>query len=264
MLPGNLSLTKSLNDGFTSATVFTLPATAGRTWSYRLIAGADLLASDVMQLGASTAGSGTIKISGGVISGGQAARPVMVRTGDGRIDVAASGDLILDNRAALIYTAGLNSNEGIPLDQLSVGVRPYPERGGDIQVTTLGNIQGAPTNQIVSEWLWRTGQKPNARGVPSAGFPVGWSVELPALRAGHRRACGWRRHRASGRQHQRPLGLVGQHRAAGRRHDRCRQRRGSDRRRTRRRSKRRRHHGWLLLRGQGIALAHRRRSHRRR
>lgn len=175
---GNLLVQQSLSDGFdgvTGAGAFVLPNAPGQSWSYRLIAGADLGASNLMAVEPAGApgGRGNIEIAAGVTEGGfeTTPLPVMVRTGTGDIDVAAAGDLEFGNRASVIYTAGENSGAGVPLPELAN--LAYPTAGGNIDVNVGGDILGAPTNQLVTSWLWRAGQQPGNLSNASA---TGWTV----------------------------------------------------------------------------------------
>jgi filamentous hemagglutinin len=176
---GNLTFQQSLSDGFNGTQgsgAFTLPSDPGTSWSYRLIGGADLSASNSMavQSTALAAGEGNVIIAPGSIDGGATNRPpapVMIRTGTGDIDIAAAADLQFGNRASVVYTAGEASGLGIPLAGLQN--LAYPTSGGDIAVHVGGDILGAPTNQLVTSWLWRTGQAPGSR---SPG-PTGWTVD---------------------------------------------------------------------------------------
>jgi filamentous hemagglutinin len=176
---GNLLIENSLSDGFdgvTGASAFVLPSVPDRSWSYRLIAGADLSSSNLLAVKSAQTlvpGTGDIQIAAGSIDGGAIRPPVpiMVRTGTGSIDIAAAGDLQFGNRASVIYTAGQDSGLGIPLPELAN--LAYPTGGGNIDVNVGGNIVGAPTNQLVTAWLWRAGQPPGAQSNASA---TGWTV----------------------------------------------------------------------------------------
>jgi filamentous hemagglutinin len=176
---GNLLIQQSLSDGFngvTGASAFVLPNVPDESWSYRLIAGADLGASNLMAVelpGSLPSGTGNIELAPGIIEGGRnkTPAPVMVRTGTGDIDIAAAGDLQFGNRASVIYTAGQNSGLGVPLSELAN--LAYPTMGGNINVNVGGNIIGAPTNQLVTSWLWRAGQQSGPNSNASA---TGWTV----------------------------------------------------------------------------------------
>ncbi len=176
---GNLFIEQSLSDGFdgvTGAGAFLLPTVPDQSWSYRLIAGADLGSSNLLAVAPAQThapGTGNIQIAAGGIDGGALRPPVpiMVRTGTGSIDIAAAGDLEFGNRASVVYTAGQNSGLGIPLPELAS--LAYPTGGGNIDVKVGGNIVGAPTNQLVTSWLWRAGQPPGTQSNASA---TGWTV----------------------------------------------------------------------------------------
>ncbi|HUI62727.1 MAG TPA: filamentous hemagglutinin family protein, partial [Steroidobacteraceae bacterium] len=170
---GNLTFQKSLSDGFQGATGFTLLSQP--SWSYRLVAGANLQSADAFSLIAPAdlpSGSGTLSIAPGLADGGGARprvpQPIMIRTGTGDIDIAAAGNLSFGNQASVIYTAGRNSGLGIPLIALSN--LAYPIDGGNIDIHAQQDIIGAPTNQLVTSWLWRSGLQ-SATG----GAATGWT-----------------------------------------------------------------------------------------
>ena len=158
----------SLSDGFTSATSYTLLTTNVPSWSYRLVAGADMGAANVMAVD-NTGANGNVNIAAGKETTPTSSNKVVtatmdqVRTGTGFIDVAAGGSVNLGNRDSAIYTAGTAS--AIPSNiSLSVFSSSYvfPTGGGDINIFANGNINGDssgtnPVNELVSEWLWRQG-----------------------------------------------------------------------------------------------------------
>ncbi|HKD54517.1 MAG TPA: filamentous hemagglutinin family protein, partial [Steroidobacteraceae bacterium] len=169
---GNLIFQGSLSDGFEGADSSVLPTTPGPSFSYRLIGGADLAASNIMDVlpASQLAGSGNVEIAAGIPSSlFSPPQQVMIRTGTGSIDIAAGNNLTFGNRASVIYTAGENSGLGIPLDGLQQ--LAYPDAGGNISVRVGGDIIGAPTNQLATNWLWRTGASDGTR--TSA---TGWTV----------------------------------------------------------------------------------------
>ncbi|HYN39678.1 MAG TPA: hypothetical protein VES39_10545, partial [Rhodospirillales bacterium] len=189
---GDLVFNGSLSDGFVGVTgnanspALRLDVAApADSWSYRLVAGADLAAAD--PLAVDSAASGDVVIAAGNPS--TAASTVstfrMVRTGNGFIDVAASGDFILGNRASVLYTAGLASSTGALLGTGAVGLggRAYPVDGGDIRLRVAGDIVGADaqgpatdfTRQLVTDWLWRVGKSPADN--PN-GFPTAWTINF--------------------------------------------------------------------------------------
>lgn len=181
---GNLLIDQSLSDGFngvTGAGAFLLPTAPYQSWSYRLVAGADLGSSNLMAVAGST---GNIELAAGTVDAGtRAPAPIMVRTGTGSIDIAAAGDLEFGvspitgqagtNRASVIYTAGENSGAGVALPELSN--LAYPTGGGNININVGGDILGAPTNQLVTSWLWRAGQAPGVLN-PAGASATGWTV----------------------------------------------------------------------------------------
>jgi hypothetical protein len=170
---GNLTFQHSLSDGFQTAsgfgefTLLTQPS-----WSYRLVAGANLQSVDPLALIAPAElapGTGSVSIAAGLQDTLRGVpQPIMIRTGTGNIDIAAAGDLAFGNRASVIYTAGLDSGLGVPLSGLNN--LPYPVDGGNVTLNVRGDILGAPTNQLVTSWLWRTGQ----RGTNSTSA-TGWT-----------------------------------------------------------------------------------------
>jgi hypothetical protein len=206
----------SLSDGFgngstaaTSASALwqeTLLPTGSLSWSYRLVAGADLSAADYRQV-ISGAGSLNLGSEGYPASIGTTLSSIVpsyyqvIRTGTGDIDIFAGWDVASFNPLATIYTAGqlappmpgfdtpdlqyLASN-GIPQN-------PYPAQfsfqGGNITINALNNIAqydstGASdsTREMPTNWLYRRGYT-DANGdfavVPS-GYTVGRrGIETP-------------------------------------------------------------------------------------
>ncbi len=178
---GDLIFQGSLSDGFTSnggANVATWTfgksdstadsATAPLAASYRLAAGADLSASDPLAVVAQAANSGA---NGLPATGNLVLTPgKLIRTGDGNIDIAAGGDVLLGyvyssdsqitlpTNAALtsvIYTAGLAS---APVTSFAVPAgASYPTSGGNITVSAADDILSNPSAQFPSNWLYRQG-----------------------------------------------------------------------------------------------------------
>jgi len=124
---GNLIFDGSLSDGFgaspidpntQAAALWEAPllAAGSRSWSYRLVAGADLSAADFHQAAPSVGTTGSVEIGKTctcVTSSTTAATSSLlttyyqvIRTGTGDIDIAASLDVQLLNQFATIYTAG--------------------------------------------------------------------------------------------------------------------------------------------------------------
>ena len=147
-------------------TQYDLPVNA-QSWSYRLVAGADLTStsySSVRPLSAfaSNSDSGSIRVGnfyGNLGSGsgsaaetakaispnGSTSRFQVVRTGTGRIDIAAARDVQLRNAFASIYTAGVAiptptkiysaTTDDFSLPQVEFDGANHPDQGD------LGNIQ---------------------------------------------------------------------------------------------------------------------------
>jgi hypothetical protein len=174
---------RSLSDGFAEVTGdegFILPETAGRSWSYRLVAGADGTSANALAVRDATQlvhdpKLGTLRgdltlVPGQInnLMGGSR----MIRTGTGTIDIATAGDVVLGNRASVIYTAGASST-GLPLIS-DAGEFGYPTGGGDISIAAQGNILGAQSNQLVTDWLWRTGRTAEQ----GEDIPVAWTVNF--------------------------------------------------------------------------------------
>ncbi|MBI3774211.1 MAG: filamentous hemagglutinin family protein [Gammaproteobacteria bacterium] len=145
---GNIKFNKSLSDGFSSAaTNGTLRD--GDSWSYRIVAGAERDAADPSAMQAQTAlaaGSGDIVL----------AKNALVRTGTGSINIHAAHDVILSDQTAVIYTAGTNA---AALNSFAVPKNAfYGTHGGNVSVYAQGDITAAPSNQFITDWLWRQGQ----------------------------------------------------------------------------------------------------------
>ena len=111
---GDLVLLNSLSDGFATA-ASTARISDTRSWSYRLVGGADTASADPM----ATVDAGRLGATGGNILVGKVytydptiagsspvTSPVTIRTGTGSISLAASRDVLLRDPDAAIYTAG--------------------------------------------------------------------------------------------------------------------------------------------------------------
>jgi filamentous hemagglutinin family protein len=185
-----ITFNASLSDGFAAtsgASAFTLPATPGNSWSYRLVAGADFSAADPLAVVAANPANVTIAAcSGSKCNLGTSSRlnasyaPVMVRTGDGFIDVSASGDFVLGNQESILYTAGV-AGPGISIPgRTGLAGLAYPAEGGNISIDVDGDVIGATTNQFVNAWLWRAGAPTST---PS-GAATAWTVNFEDFQQG--------------------------------------------------------------------------------
>ena len=163
---GDLNVNGSISDGFASVA----PAAAfqpGSSWSYRLVAGADLSSASPLSVAgpaSSTvaAGKGNFKLATGKL----------VRTGTGSIDIAAARDITLNADTSVIYTAGAPAAAVTPALTQSFQLQ---QTGGDIRLSAGGNINGAlPANgkpQLISDWLQRS-QKPTIGTIATAWWPI--------------------------------------------------------------------------------------------
>ena len=121
---------------------------AGDTWSIRLVGGADLPSADAMATVARPAAdTGNLLFSGSGAS---------VRTGTGRIDLAAARDVRFDSVFASVYTGG---KIGARDDEVN-GNNRWAVDGGSITVRAGGNIDGPQNTRDlwVTEWLRRPRQ----------------------------------------------------------------------------------------------------------
>lgn len=170
---GGVTFNDSLSDGFAdTSTTDTLPTQTSQSWSYRIIAGADLGAANPLAVVAGNPQDVTI--------GNAATGPVAVRTGTGFIDVAASGSFVLGNAAAVLYTAG--EYAGVPPQATCTGhcthnnLPAYSTGGGDISIDVGGDVEGSSAvDQFVNYWLLRQGNQttPTAWSVDFANFDQG-------------------------------------------------------------------------------------------
>ncbi|MGB6354280.1 MAG: filamentous hemagglutinin family protein [Steroidobacteraceae bacterium] len=187
---GNLLFNSSLSDGFTNNSQSVANWTFGESAadldsaSYRLTAGADLTAANPLAVitqpisTASTTGTPTPNAGNLIVTPGN-----LIRTGDGSIDIAAGGDVLLGYNysydinsnlqvtaanplSSVIYTAGIPST--LTAAQSALFTPPagtgrvqftasYPTGGGNVTVTAADDIMSAPSEQLVSDWLWREG-----------------------------------------------------------------------------------------------------------
>lgn len=218
---GNLIFQGSLSDGFNdssnTATLMSqntaLPVNA-QSWSYRLVAGSDLGGADFRQvmlssevydpatgLAAPGTAGGSLELGNfvtqnngnPVASGGTNAKTStaldgyyqVIRTGTGDIDIATSGDVLLQNQFATIYTAGTKTTDpklGGLFDTpiLKIGnqtsyAAQYSLAGGNVTISAQGNIAHVTQNnsgtvvldsekELPNNWLYRRGYVDPATG----------------------------------------------------------------------------------------------------
>ena len=191
---GDLVFLGSLSDGFVSSAYQSLLLaenkllpTNAQTWSYRLVAGADLTAADSHQVQSSAAleaaGLDGSLLLGKFCDGADvsayyeddltskqfalarkasfasaiAGNYQVIRNGSGDIDIAAGGDVQLRNQFATIYTAGTligDPTEGgrfdVPVLYDALGkIYPaqYSRAGGNVTLNAQGNIEHVTMGQ---------------------------------------------------------------------------------------------------------------------
>lgn len=170
---GDIELAQSLGDGVQRVLdpIFSVEKDMlldEASWSLRLAAGADLVSVDPLAV---KPGSGDLVVGAGA----------QVRTGTGDIELRAGRDLVLSDTASVIYTAGLDAGIGT-LDPTVIayyldGV--YPMLGGDVDIVAHGNVDTAPSDQLINDWLWRIEGSP-----PDIELPRSWNVNLTHFRQG--------------------------------------------------------------------------------
>ena len=145
---------------------------AGDTWNLRLTAGADLSAANPL---ATRARSGTP--TGSVLLSGANAR---VRTGTGRIDIAAAENVSINNVTSSIYTGG---RIGAPDTEVQ-GNNRWAIDGGGISIRAGGDLIGAvgSTGDLwINEWL----RRPRNPNVAFAALqPTDWWSFRPRFQQG--------------------------------------------------------------------------------
>ncbi|PKM38337.1 MAG: filamentous hemagglutinin [Gammaproteobacteria bacterium HGW-Gammaproteobacteria-10] len=185
---GNIVLQNDLTDAFANGVIFVTPTVTrnitdmlqtGRSWSYDVVAGADLDSADSTAVKRYNTDSGDIRL----------ANNVKVRTGTGAIGFYAGRDIVYGNDRSVVYTAGRPDEVdrfGLPMARVASNFYvEYPLDGGDITFQAGRDIKGAVTNQIVTDWLLRTGnwsrnqthtnERPTAWGL-AIGTRVGSTV----------------------------------------------------------------------------------------
>jgi len=177
---GNLTFSASLSDGFTnpgSGAVSGWALAGGSSGSHRLAAGADLNAANPLAI---RAGAGNFELEAGHL----------IRTGTGNIDIAAGGNIKLDAQTAVIYTAGVpttNFRDFVPPSAFSgtpFSEPEYPVGGGDISLTADGDIVGARTTNLTSNWLWRAGPSFQLKGTDTTQLGTTWWIEFNQFQQG--------------------------------------------------------------------------------
>ena len=174
---GDLNIRQDLSDGISANFFAFMDQPAQSSWSYRLTAGADLSGASPYAL-ASAPAHGNVTL-------GMLGDPHVIRTGTGDIEINAAKDVKLADKASAIYTMG------VPVQDLALDMRDFVlfqslitaalvEHGGNITLRAGGNVIGQPTDQLVTDWLWRT--------APLAGDgyppPTMWGIEFGRFHQG--------------------------------------------------------------------------------
>lgn len=188
---GNLTIQQNLTDGFavynasqlalfygvsTANWLNTLMLQPGDSWSYRLVAGANLASADPLAVKTDAASLGL-----GLTLG----KSTSVRTGTGSIDVASSGDIKLTDQTSTLFTAGrpTDSQRYGSLSKQTVVQSfnaEYPIDGGSISLAAGRDIIGAASSQFMSDWLIRTGNWSPADGTVGDS-PTAWGIAFDGI-----------------------------------------------------------------------------------
>lgn len=121
-----------------------------------------------------------------------------IRTGTGSITATAGRDIVFQEKASSLYTAGVQSAAIAGFDAPTTldpgGLEPitayYPENGGDIVLRAQNDIVGGDSDQFPSAWLWRFGIADGANRTFSPGRTgreyeqTTWFVAFKNFRAG--------------------------------------------------------------------------------
>jgi filamentous hemagglutinin family protein len=154
---GPVTVAGTISDGQQPGTVVPggLDLLPGSSSSIGLVAGADLTSAN--PLATTAALPADLTIDAGVV----------ITTGTGNINLAASRNVIFGGAGAAVYTTGLAA---VPTqafaEQFSLTV---PTSGGNVAIQAGGNVMGSPISQSVSDWQVREVTKQGA---------AAWGVDL--------------------------------------------------------------------------------------
>jgi hypothetical protein len=161
---GNLTLQGSLSDGFTQAgTVLT--QLAGDSWTYDLVAGADLtsvLPGGVQGRLLDASATGSLELGDGLL----------IRTGTGDVRLVAASDLILGGPTSTIYTAGVAARQAVNVGTFRAN---WSRDGGDISLAAGRDVVATLPSQVLSGW--------NVRNLGSGGRAQ-WAIDYGRFRQG--------------------------------------------------------------------------------
>jgi len=150
----------------------------------QLVAGAELGSADLL----STAGSGNLSLG----------NEATVATGNGDIRLAAGGDIVLGNDAAVLVmgrhhsvaeNGGLYDFDGTIDIPASIAAVPYfqqflrgasfPDVGGHVSLRAGGDIRGRASSQFVRDWHVRMGDPLRRDNEPPVGrVPRAWGLSI--------------------------------------------------------------------------------------
>lgn len=184
---GDLTLTGGLTDGFTLTGALNttggrlLPFAQGDSWRYQLTGGADLAAAAPSAV-KSGAASGDVIVQ----PSGATTNPAQLRTGTGRIDVAAARDIVLRGNNVAVFTGGEASVAGPAFENTAVqGLNPnFTQHGGDVTLEAGRDITANAATQLVSNWLWRVGRHADGDFGGSTNAPSAWWVNAATFTQG--------------------------------------------------------------------------------
>lgn len=184
---GDLTFSNSLSDGVEVGKIVGAmgrlvngdKVSTGDSWNYRIVSGADLGSSSLLEYQES--GAGDLVLNSGSI----------IRTGTGDIDIVAGGDITLKDQTSVIYTVGEAQHRGA-IDQLldaevkNINVYysgQYLDNGGDISIESGGDINGAISGQLQTPWQHRFST--NGEKVYFAGcLPTTWGIYVSNFEQG--------------------------------------------------------------------------------
>ncbi len=151
---------------------------AGETWNIRVAAGADLASANALSTRGTTGGTANNATgSGNLLLNGASAG---IRTGTGNIELAAAGDIRIDNVAAAIYTAGRMG----AADSAVNGNNRWTVDGGSIRLRAGGSVQGpaGAADLWVTDWLRRYRETPS--NFVASNYATDWWVYRPRFQQG--------------------------------------------------------------------------------
>ncbi|KAF0092745.1 MAG: hypothetical protein FD128_2831, partial [Hyphomonadaceae bacterium] len=182
---GKLTVANSISDAYVDG-FFGPSLQKGNSWSYQLTAGADTHSADNFAIINTVGNNLELK--------GTAANPVTIRTGNGDIKLAAGGDVVFQSQYATVYNAGrpADTNPNGSLDKylfsddyIVLFNAQYAVDGGDLVIKADNNIQGAVSDQFITEWLARVGNwgsNSPLNDPADSRIPTAWGVDVSSFR----------------------------------------------------------------------------------